>query len=176
MTVEEFATITTARIPTPAEFLSFVNGQGWKVVTSGTGAALRVADKTDPLARALAKMLSREPYRTNVLKLVTEGPPEQEVRPEEPLPPPAASDSPEDEWGNAVLRSGVAKPSRDADLVGSDRRTCAYRRVRLSASAAYPWEEWKAREYPPKFRVRHPEAVVPVDRQTFGELFPGVDQ
>jgi hypothetical protein len=44
----------------------------------------------------------------------------------------------------------------------------------LSRTTAYPWEEWKAKEYPPFYRVRHPEAVVPVQRQAFHELFPEV--
>jgi hypothetical protein len=71
MTLDEFATITSTRIPTPLEFLEFADGQNWTITETGENrAALRVTDRTDPMAQALAKMLSREPYRTEVLKLV----------------------------------------------------------------------------------------------------------
>lgn len=67
MNLDTFADITSQRIPTPTEFVQFVKSQGWKIITKADGAALRVRDTGDPLAVAMAKMLSREPYRTNVL-------------------------------------------------------------------------------------------------------------
>lgn len=71
MTIDEFAAITGERIPTPAEFVRFTTGQGWRIVTNGEAASLR-APASDPLAVALAKMLGREPYRTNVLRYVAD--------------------------------------------------------------------------------------------------------
>ena len=71
MTLQEFGAVVTRRIPTPAEFVAAVRGQGWSVALKPDGsAALRVPDARDRLALALAKMLAREPYRTNVLALV----------------------------------------------------------------------------------------------------------
>jgi hypothetical protein len=56
------------RIPSALEFLDFVEAQGWRVAQQADGRpTLRVHDKNDPLARAMARMLGREPYRTNVL-------------------------------------------------------------------------------------------------------------
>lgn len=71
MTLDQFTAIAQTRIPTPQEFVSFAEGQAWSIVTKQNGqAALRVPDQSDPLARALAKMMSREPYRTNVLQVI----------------------------------------------------------------------------------------------------------
>lgn len=56
------------RIPTAEEFLAFVESQGWRVAELPDGRpALKVHDKTSRLAQGLAKMLAREPYRSNVL-------------------------------------------------------------------------------------------------------------
>ncbi len=82
MTMDEFARLLAARIPTAEEFLAFAAFAGWRVVATPSGPALRVPDRTDPLAVAFAKLLSREPYRTNVLAAA--GVP----KPAKPLPPP----------------------------------------------------------------------------------------
>jgi hypothetical protein len=66
MTLDEFHALTRDRIPTPGEFVAFARHQGWGFKVNGDKAAL-VADKDDPLAVTLARMLGREPYRTNVL-------------------------------------------------------------------------------------------------------------
>ncbi len=71
MTLDEFRTLIELRIPTPQEFVSFAEGQGWQFVVNGEKAGL-LADKNDPMALKFAKMLSREPYRTNVLKFLAE--------------------------------------------------------------------------------------------------------
>jgi hypothetical protein len=69
MTLEEFAAVARARIPTPAEFLAFVRGRGWRIgVKDGRGAIW--ANPADPLVQRTAKMLGREPWRTEVLKLL----------------------------------------------------------------------------------------------------------
>jgi hypothetical protein len=68
MTLEQFTALTRTRIPTPEEFLSFVNSQRWEIRLKDGRPALRVPDRSDPVAVALARMLAREPYRTNVLK------------------------------------------------------------------------------------------------------------
>ncbi len=66
MTLEQFAAVTAARIPTAPEMVSFAHAQKWRFdVTDGR--AVLHADPSDPLVLAFAKMLSREPYRTNVL-------------------------------------------------------------------------------------------------------------
>lgn len=67
MTPDEFAEVTTHRIPTAPEFVAFATGQRWKFVVNGLTAGLVVPNRNDPLVLAFAKMLSREPYRTNVL-------------------------------------------------------------------------------------------------------------
>jgi|GEM_PF-3946352 len=84
MTTEQFAAIADTRIPTPEEFVAFVHGQGWKIVIRDDGtAALRGASSADELALKLAKMLAREPYRTNVLNVVRAGGCEVQVPDEE---------------------------------------------------------------------------------------------
>lgn len=70
MTILDFHGIAAERIPTAKEMVSFAVGQGWKIVDNGEKAALRVPNATDPLAVKFAKLLSREPYRTNVLEEV----------------------------------------------------------------------------------------------------------
>ncbi len=69
MTLDDFYTLTQGRIPTATEFLAFVRSMGWSVRKTATSAALR-APTSNPVAIALAKMLSREPYRTKVLDLL----------------------------------------------------------------------------------------------------------
>jgi hypothetical protein len=70
MTMDEFAALTRDRIPTPAEFKAFADDMGYRIVRNGDGTpVLRVKDKTDPMARALARMLGREPWRSEVIKL-----------------------------------------------------------------------------------------------------------
>lgn len=79
LTLEQVCEIARARVPTAEELVGFARGQGWEVVARGDGRlALRVPDAGDPLARALARLLGREPYRTRVLRLVTGGPPPRE--------------------------------------------------------------------------------------------------
>lgn len=92
MTLDEFAGL--ARIPTPAEFIAFARGQGFGFKVNGVKAAL-VADPKDPLAVALARMLGREPYRTNVLRALAEADnPANVERPVEPAPAPEPPPAP----------------------------------------------------------------------------------
>lgn len=73
MTLNEFGAIVKQRIPTPEEFVAVVNGQKWRIaIQEGGKASLIVPDSKDRLAIAFARMLSREPYRTNVLRVVLE--------------------------------------------------------------------------------------------------------
>ena len=69
MTLAEFRAVTVDRIPSPAEFVAFADGQGWRFGTAG-GKPVLYARRDDPLAVAFARMLSREPYRTNVLAIL----------------------------------------------------------------------------------------------------------
>lgn len=70
MTLDQFRALIRERIPTAKEFVEFVDGQGWAVSVREDGAAALRAPggKSDPLVLGLARMLAREPYRTNVLK------------------------------------------------------------------------------------------------------------
>lgn len=71
MTLEQMHHVIAERIPTPAEFVAFAGAQGWKIAVRPDGKpCLRVPDRNDPLAVALARMLGREPYRTEVMALV----------------------------------------------------------------------------------------------------------
>lgn len=71
VSLEVFYALTRTRIPTALEFLAFVEAQGWRVRVGENGrAALQVPDRHCPLARSVARMLAREPYRSNVLALV----------------------------------------------------------------------------------------------------------
>lgn len=80
MTLAQFRTILSKRIPTAEEFVAFVNGQNWKIVRLDDGKPAIRGSQGHPVAKGLAKLLGREPYRTNVLNLVF--PPEPP-----PLPP-----------------------------------------------------------------------------------------
>ena len=87
MDLQTFGRIVRERIPSPTEFVAVVKGQGWQIAKKADGsAALVVKDKADQLARALARMLSREPYRTNVLLLVSEAMDRQDEMGETPVP------------------------------------------------------------------------------------------
>lgn len=70
MTLDEFAAVAATRIPTPAEFVAFVRGQGWRITTLDDGRASLWASPVNELARRTARMLSREPWRTGVLDLI----------------------------------------------------------------------------------------------------------
>lgn len=69
MTISDFRRITDERIPTPNEFVAFAAGQGWNFGMVGDRPVL-FADRADPLAVTFARVLSREPYRTNVLAVL----------------------------------------------------------------------------------------------------------
>lgn len=72
MTLEQFAGIAQQRIPTPMEFVNFVLSQpGWNIVVSTDGKASLRVPKADELAIAVARMMGREPWRTQVIDLVT---------------------------------------------------------------------------------------------------------
>lgn len=73
LTIDQFAEVLNSRIPTPAEFIGFARGMGWRF-RAGDRPAL-IADLADPLAHGMARMLSREPYRTNVLAELAKEPP-----------------------------------------------------------------------------------------------------
>jgi len=99
MNVDQLHEIAKERIPTAQEFLAFIRGQGWDVVIKADGtASLRTKEKGDPVAFATAKMLGREPWRTNVLELLKPKPaepkryanddrPHSERQPEPPTQP-----------------------------------------------------------------------------------------
>lgn len=74
MKLEAFHALTRTRIPTAQEFVDFVRASGWSIVQRERGACLRAP--VSPLTSALAKMLGREPYRTNVLALVLDALPD----------------------------------------------------------------------------------------------------
>ena len=73
MMLDEFCNLTRERIPTPTEFVEFIRDQKWEIVRRETGPALR-APGGGRLAQMMAKMLSREPYRTNVLAVANVDP------------------------------------------------------------------------------------------------------
>lgn len=99
MTIDEFAEVMEDRIPTPREFVAFVRGQGWAFKVDGEKAFIR-ARAGDDLAVSTAKMLGREPYRSNVLALLRAEP---------------VSDSPPDRRQEEVVRLAgeAAAPARE---------------------------------------------------------------
>lgn len=69
MTLDDFTAVAATRIPTPGELVGFVRGQGWTVTLSGGSAKMSGVPEADrPLARALAGVLTREPFRSGVLR------------------------------------------------------------------------------------------------------------
>lgn len=110
MTLEDFCALD--RIPTPPEFVAFARGQGWRFRVADGGAALIVPDRNDPLAVALARMLSREPYRTNVLALL-----------EPKLVPRPAAAEPSSDPHPAIVRAPAESP-RDRVLRAYPGASC----------------------------------------------------
>lgn len=126
MTLEQL--VNLGRIATPAEMVEFAEGQRWGFRHSSDGAAL-LADKNDPLALAFARMLSREPYRTNVLKFLSErGPSEDRPRPVAvPKPVPVAEEPEPDQETCRECGKDVSDPEtreRMADPLFCDRGGC----------------------------------------------------
>lgn len=189
MTLDTFAGVLTARIPTPAEFVAFARDQGWELWTDGTRAALRRANPSDPVAVATAKMLGREPYRTNVLAELVRAMPPADL-PDDPRPdviaePPAgepaptAVSSPTDPYGWFVLRAGASYPAMAAELVGPEHGTHALIAARVTPADLIPWEEVKApdrrgtpKNLPPSFKLTLPRITARLGRTRFSELFP----
>lgn len=126
MTFDQFCDLSRTRIPTPKEFVAFVESQGWKVVVKDDKrASLRVKGKADRLALALAKMLGREPFRTNVLKAVMgewrQEPEPAQAAPEPvapaPVPPPEKEPASGREW---LWRFGHRHTEREGDPLFGD--------------------------------------------------------
>jgi hypothetical protein len=87
VTLDAFAATIAARIPTPAEFVAFADSQGWRIRVKPDGGAGLGAPKTNPLAVQLARILSREPYRSQVLAIVRDRPPPDPEAPPFEAPP-----------------------------------------------------------------------------------------
>lgn len=80
MTPEEFLEACRTRIPTPPEFVSTIRAREWKIVVRDDGTAAIRAER-GPLSEMMARMLSREPYRTGVLDIVRESEPLEPAKP-----------------------------------------------------------------------------------------------
>lgn len=144
MTLTEFGAVVRQRIPTPAEFVAVVRGQKWSIEKYPDGRAAIRADKKDPLAVALAKMLSREPYRTNVLKIVDDGPPAAK-KPEPKKVEPVANDY------DKYLRFYQMKSGQIHHRIeGKERDYPPYGAEAWSMSALGPWQDlggtWRVEE------------------------------
>jgi hypothetical protein len=92
MNLEQFCELTRERIPTAREFVEFVESMGWRIAVGSDGAASLKADRTSPVALSLARMLGREPYRTNVLAVAQQRWREQPAA--EPVPEPVSAPAP----------------------------------------------------------------------------------
>jgi hypothetical protein len=114
ISIRSFRDLCLERIPTAREFLGFVESQGWRIAIREDGTpVLKVPDRNDPLVQAMARMLAREPYRTNVLAEVAAR--RQPLRfPTPPPQPPAAvtSYSPPREW---LWRTGYVEGEEPGD-------------------------------------------------------------
>jgi len=66
-TIRSFRDLCHERIPTASEFVEFVAAQGWRISVKPDGRASIRGDSGNPIILALARMLAREPYRSNVL-------------------------------------------------------------------------------------------------------------
>lgn len=97
MTLSEFVDVTKHRIPTAPEFVALARAQKWTFQLNGDRAALLVKDRNDPFARAFAKMLGREPYRTRVLEYLQAAEPEIVARPQVAREPESAAADQEEE-------------------------------------------------------------------------------
>lgn len=92
--LDDFAAAAGRRVPTPAEFAAFVKAMGWRIVARADGTAALRGCASDPLAKPLARMLSREPYRTGVLALARDWWGQEGAAPASAPPPEAAPAAP----------------------------------------------------------------------------------
>lgn len=68
--VHEFLVATRDEPPTASMLFDMVRGMGWTIEAKPDGtASIRLKDATDPIAHRVAKMLKKEPWRTEVLKI-----------------------------------------------------------------------------------------------------------
>ena len=105
MNLDQLAEVVKSRIPTAGEFLDLMESLGWRLVVHEDGrAGLRVKDARDPLAVALARMLRREPYRTNVVA---------EVRARQSPPPAAPVEAPVEAHVQAHVPEAPGRPGSD---------------------------------------------------------------
>lgn len=149
MTLDTFCEVLAVRIPTPAEFIDFAEGQGWRVGAKD-GRGFLKAPPSDEMAVALAKMLAREPYRTNVLAELDRragfdhGPDDRAAGDAITVPlvepfPPGEPLPPSDEC--PVLSAGEVRPNAEVRLLGSTRPGSAYRHQSFLPQRVYPFEE-----------------------------------
>lgn len=142
MNLDQFAEVAKSRIPTAGEFLDLAESMGWRVVAHEDGrAALRVPDATDPLALALARMLRREPYRTNVVAEVRtrQSPPPRAEPPASSAPAPAPP--PVGDRCDRIVRSRIVDEDTGEVLWECRQDYGAYRdshRVHRQLAAARP--------------------------------------
>ena len=79
MSIDDFLAATAERMPTAAELVGLCRSLGWRL---GKG-VIAGAATGDPLAKAVANFVRREPWRSEVLTLVAESP---DPKPPAPLP------------------------------------------------------------------------------------------
>ena len=131
MTIEQFFAVIATRIPTPAEFVAFAESH-WRIGLKPDGTGVLGGDKNDPLIQAFARMLSREPYRTNVVALLKAHGPKEDRPAARPDPEPEQEpescrvcqrdvSNPEDRERlggvNPFCVRGAARPTTDANGV-----------------------------------------------------------
>ena len=139
MNLEQFATIARERIPTADEFAGLIRGQGWTVRRDKGGHPCLRAPVTDPLALKLAKMLSREPWRTNVLPLFDmpdDARPDVVTTDPKPLPTTAP---PKSEWETcATCRADVLAAEMPTAMALCDAPSkCPYRPAEATPAVRY---------------------------------------
>ena len=152
MKPQQFRELLRERIPTAEEFLAFVQAQGWQVVRRADGSPALRAPKGGDLARGLASLLAREPYRTNVLAVVFQDSPEAKMGmmplPETPVAPPL----PARQW---LWRDGHRYTEAPDDVT--------YHREDWHPVGAWWWrwpgEAWRAVPERPGVGLEPPEGV-----------------
>jgi hypothetical protein len=182
-------------IPSAVEFIGFAESNGWGFYVKGDKAALK-ANPSDPVAVAFAKVLGREPYRSNVLAELNRifapaaEPDLPEALPDIIVVPAPAEHPPTQEQAEPhehpelpgqVLASGEACPAGSTRVLVSEWGTHALRYQTLEPGTPIRWEAYKPESHPaampmPVYRLYLPTGLATLFRSKFHEAFPMADR
>lgn len=117
MTLDQFFSVMNERVPTSEEFANFIHAQGWKVGVKPDGSGYLQANRSgDELAIGVAKMLSRQPYRSRMVEYLQRIQTYGDKAPEEQQPGGAKPTTTDDQTTTCRVCRAWVDPSYAADV------------------------------------------------------------